>query len=70
MSEMEKNEKTMYIDQIPNWVQREERGLTKEIDGYLFSAVGRAGMDIYEIKENDVTYKYTITSEDFKLHKE
>ncbi|CAK56089.1 unnamed protein product (macronuclear) [Paramecium tetraurelia] len=70
VAEMEKNDKTMYIDQISNWIQREERGLTKEIDGYLFSAVGRAGMDIYEIRENDVIYKYTVTLQDFKLQKE
>lgn len=41
--------------------------MTKEIDGYLFSAVGKEGMDIYEIKESDVIYKYTVTFEDFKL---
>ncbi|CAD8149144.1 unnamed protein product [Paramecium pentaurelia] len=70
VTEMEKNEKTMNINQILNWVQREERGLTKEIDGYLFSAVGKEGMDIYEIKESDVIYKYTVTFEDFKLQKE
>lgn len=54
----------MHINQISNWIQREERGLTKEIDGYLFSAVGRAGLDIYEINKIDVIYKYTITNED------
>ncbi|CAD8043391.1 unnamed protein product [Paramecium primaurelia] len=70
VQEMEKNEKSMYINQISNWIQREERGLTKEIDGYLFSAVGRAGMDIYEIQESDVIYKQTITFSDFKLKKE
>ncbi|CAK90950.1 unnamed protein product (macronuclear) [Paramecium tetraurelia] len=69
VSEMEKNEKTMHVNQISNWIQREERGLTKEIDGYVFSAVGKAGMDIYEIKESDVTFRYTVTQKDLKLQR-
>ncbi|CAD8052638.1 unnamed protein product [Paramecium sonneborni] len=70
VSQMEENIKNMYVNYVQNWVKREERGLTKVIDGYLFSAVGRAGMDIYEIKENDVYYRQTITFRDFNLKNE
>lgn len=64
---MENNDKSLYIYQIANWRFREERGLTKEIDGYLFSAVGKAGMDVYKINNFDVYFERTISFEDLKI---
>ncbi|CAD8048031.1 unnamed protein product [Paramecium sonneborni] len=70
VKEMENNFKSMIVSQIQNWVKREQRGLTKEIDGYLFSAVGKEGMDIYEITETEVFHKQTVTFKDFNLKNE
>lgn len=49
MTEMENNLDNLTVSTIGNWRPRQTRGLTKEIDGILFSAVGPDGLDIYVI---------------------
>lgn len=54
VTEMEQNSKVLNVYTINNWIQRKDRGLSKEIDGYIFSAVGAEGMDIYQLVQLDV----------------
>lgn len=54
VTEMEQNSKVLNVYTINNWIQRKDRGLSKEVDGYIFSAVGAEGMDIYQLVQLDV----------------
>ncbi|CAD8072740.1 unnamed protein product [Paramecium sonneborni] len=68
VSEMEKNSHALLIHTIQNFKAREERGLTKEVEEYLFSAVGKAGLDIYKIVDDQVYFQSTITFLDFNIN--
>lgn len=46
---MEAKSKTLDVYMATNWMPRKVRGLTKEMDGLVFSAVGSDGLDIYRI---------------------
>ncbi|CAK79621.1 unnamed protein product (macronuclear) [Paramecium tetraurelia] len=67
VSEMETNQNKLSIYQVSTFISRDERGLTKEVEGYLFSAVGKAGLDIYKIQELLVLYQTTITFKDLNI---
>ncbi|CAD8173922.1 unnamed protein product [Paramecium octaurelia] len=67
VSEMETNQNTLSIYQISTFISRDERGLTKEVEGYLFSAVGKAGLDIYQIQDLSVVYQTTISFKDLDI---
>ncbi|CAD8149729.1 unnamed protein product [Paramecium octaurelia] len=67
VSEMETNQNMLSIYQVSTFIRREERGLTKEVEGHLFSAVGKAGLDIYRILEESVEYRTTITFKDLGI---
>ncbi|CAD8072790.1 unnamed protein product [Paramecium primaurelia] len=67
VSEMETNQNMLSIYQISTFIRREERGLTKEVEGYLISAVGKAGLDIYRILELQIEYLTNISFRDFDI---
>ncbi|CAD8065923.1 unnamed protein product [Paramecium sonneborni] len=67
ISEMEKNSHLLSIHLISNFIVREERGLTKEVEGYLFSAVGKAGLDIFKILDDSVQFEKNISFKDFDI---
>jgi hypothetical protein len=47
MYEMDANSKHLNLYTASTWVKRKERGLTKEFYGYIYSSVGRDGIDVY-----------------------
>lgn len=70
--EMEINDEEVEVFHLGNWVSRLERGLTKEFDNFIFSAVGDDGIDIYRIAGDGVILirnfnLYTFNLNEFNL---
>ena len=60
MYEMDANSKHLILYTASSWKMRKERGLTKEYFGYVYSSVGRDGIDIYRVSSYDVRFELTI----------
>ncbi|CAD8072788.1 unnamed protein product [Paramecium primaurelia] len=60
MYEMDANSKHLILYTASSWKKRKERGLTKEYFGYVYSSVGREGIDVYRVSSYDVRFELTI----------
>lgn len=60
MYEMDANSKHLNLYTASTWVKRKERGLTKEFFGYIYSSVGRDGIDVYRVQSYSVRFELNI----------
>ncbi|CAD8128009.1 unnamed protein product [Paramecium sonneborni] len=68
MDQMESQATSLDVYQVTDWRKRGYRGLTKEIDGLVFSAVGRDGLDVYKIVQKDLRFIKNLKLRDFGLN--
>ncbi|CAK67675.1 unnamed protein product (macronuclear) [Paramecium tetraurelia] len=68
MEQMESQTTSLDVYQVTDWRKRGYRGLTKEIDGLVFSAVGRDGLDVYKIVQKDLRFIKNLKLKDFGLN--
>ncbi|CAD8070441.1 unnamed protein product [Paramecium primaurelia] len=68
MEQMESQTTSLDVYQVTDWRKRGYRGLTKEIDGLVFSAVGRDGLDVYKIIQKDLRFIKNLKLKDFGLN--
>ncbi|CAD8127226.1 unnamed protein product [Paramecium sonneborni] len=68
MAQMESQTTQLDVYQVTDWRKRTYRGLTKEIDGLVFSAVGKDGLDVYKVVQKDLRYIKNLRFKDFGLN--
>ncbi|CAD8185889.1 unnamed protein product [Paramecium pentaurelia] len=68
MKQMEQKANALEVYQITDWRKRLYRGLTKEIDGLVFSAVGQDGLDVYKIILKDLKFIKNLKLKDLGLN--
>ncbi|CAD8079808.1 unnamed protein product [Paramecium primaurelia] len=68
MKQMEQKANALEVYQITDWRKRVYRGLTKEIDGLVFSAVGLDGLDVYKIILKDLKFIKNLKLKDLGLN--
>ncbi|CAD8124344.1 unnamed protein product [Paramecium sonneborni] len=56
LAQIESQGSSLSVYDVPTWRNRIFRGFTKEIDGLIFSAVGKDGLDIYKIIEKGLEF--------------
>ncbi|CAK84626.1 unnamed protein product (macronuclear) [Paramecium tetraurelia] len=66
VQQMEQKVAKLQIKDLIDIKQRNERGVTKEYDNYIFSCVGENGLDVYKITGNELHYVDQISDTRFK----
>ncbi|CAD8179216.1 unnamed protein product [Paramecium octaurelia] len=66
VQQMEQKVAKLQIRDLLDIKQRNERGVTKEYDNYIFSCVGDNGLDVYKIIGNELHYVDQISNTRFK----
>lgn len=64
VGQMENQSKSLEITSVQSWIKREVRGLTKEIDGYVFSSAGFEGLDLYQVTSGRLHFMKNIQLDD------